>query len=146
MAMRRAYDNLEVRWLTFNAPPLSDVLQSLEKTPADERCDLAALDLGERVRTGQDVRAETYLEQSSLSHLTSSEKMDVICTELYFRRDIPSQTPPSLEEYELRFPDLADEIRKQFEFDSILDETGIRGEIEGGFDDLFRTKDRFDLN
>ncbi len=146
MATREAYDDLQLRWNALIAPALTEVLRIIEKVPEDERTDLAAFDLGEHVRCGEAVLAESYLKLPSLSALSPSDQMEIIFTELHFRRGDPSRDPPRLEDYLNRFPFLEDEIRKQFDFDAILDITGLRDAIDEEVADLIKFDERFDRN
>jgi serine/threonine protein kinase len=78
-------------------------------------------------RQGQRVPVETYLAQQPTLHTDTQAVLDLIYNEILLREEIGES--PHVDEYLVRFPDLACELKLQFDIEKAIHSTsGIHGQ------------------
>ena len=107
---------------TFSS--LADAIHELRRRPRDMWLDLARQDQSDRWRSGVGMPAEEYLTQLPEFRADNEEMMVLICGEAQLRHELGLE--PSLEEYQRRFPDLAEQLTVQFEVSSLF-----QSQVEG---------------
>ena len=70
-------------------------------------------------RRGERVPVESYLEKTPALRASAEELLDLVYNEILLREE--AGETPQLDEYVRRFPDLADQLRAQFEVDRALE-------------------------
>src|SRR5438105_6546236 len=100
------------------AVAISDAMRELRCRPRGLWLDLARADQSDRWRHGRGVNAEEYFSQTPQLREDIEEALVLICGEIQLRRECGER--PSLEEYQQRFPAIANEIALQFDLDRVL--------------------------
>ena len=107
-------------------PPLNSPLSSIDAAMHELRChaqnmwlDMARSDQSDRWRRNLFVSAEDYFARLPELRARREDALVLICGEAGLRRERGEE--PSLEQFQSRFPDLADDLALQFELSRILD-------------------------
>ena len=125
---------LDDLWQQGQTPDVWQFLDATGDAAGDELVALLRLDQQQRWRRGQRVLVESYL--AGRPQLASDEEMllDLLYSEVLLRDERGES--PRLEEYQQRFPQYQDRLRRQFEVhealaDESLDDTGISSATRG---------------
>ncbi|MFO0915017.1 MAG: protein kinase [Pirellulales bacterium] len=100
--------------------PLISLGPALQALPSSARLDLARADQSARWRRGERVTAEEYLALLPDFAKDRDHRLILICGEIQLRREMGED--PTLEEYETRFADLAEDLAVQLQLDELLSE------------------------
>jgi serine/threonine protein kinase len=112
-ALRDALDRFDQAWERGEQPALEAYLSDAGALRAFLLRDLIHLDLEHRLKAGQDVRLENYLERFPDLRERPAELLSLIVSECVLRQ---RQTPVRLEEYLERFPTLEGELKTRLPF------------------------------
>jgi eukaryotic-like serine/threonine-protein kinase len=99
-----------------------DLKQFLSEAGELSRADVTAIlrvDQCERWRCGERVPVETYLRDYMPEAAESEDAIDLIYQEFLLREELGEA--PTCDEYQQRFPKLAEQLRQQFEFHQALE-------------------------
>jgi formylglycine-generating enzyme required for sulfatase activity len=99
---------------------IDQALDELRRFPRARWLDLARSDQSMRWRRGSGIPAESYFRQLPEVRCDIEEALVLINGEVQLRRELGEL--PNLEDYQRRFPELADNIALQFTVDRILDD------------------------
>jgi eukaryotic-like serine/threonine-protein kinase len=105
---------------------IGDAMRELRCRPRSLWLELARGDQSDRWRRGARTAAEEYFAELPELSADEEEALVMICGEVQLRREVGER--PEVDEYQQRFPGLANEIAIQFNVDSILDDENL---VEG---------------
>ena len=105
-------------WRQGQQPNVADFLAAAGTRDPEEILAVLRVDQSERFRLGQWVRVETYLDAVPAFRDHREQALDLIFAEYLLREEMGQR--PALEEYLLRFPQYAQELKLQLELHQAL--------------------------
>jgi tetratricopeptide (TPR) repeat protein/predicted Ser/Thr protein kinase len=110
-----------------------DTVAQVRALPRGLWLDLLRSHQADAWRSGQRVPAEEYLGHLPEIQANTEELLVLICGEVHLRRQLGDT--PDVAEYQRRFPELAEELTRQFELDALLDGPAAESSAETSPDD-----------
>jgi formylglycine-generating enzyme required for sulfatase activity len=101
-----------------DTPSINGAMHELRRHARSHWLDMARDDQSHRWREGAGIVAEEYFSRVPELRQDREDSLVLICGEIQLRRELGDDF--SIEEYERRFPDLAADIRFQFDVDHLL--------------------------